>query len=206
LNQECYTCGMSVSPTLTSFTKEGEPSHFEGIFRQYHSNLCNLAYNLVHDTDAAKDIVQEVFFKLWKNRDKIDMGEQIKNYLFKATTHTALNHLRHNKRLIRIEQDTSIKDTFQAPSHTEEAGFKELELRLRDAIDTLPPKCKTIYLLSRHEGLKHPQIAEALGLSVKTVENQMTIALQKLRERLKPFLTIEFLIIAILLGLLALSR
>jgi len=185
---------------------ENDSLNFESVFRQHHPALCNLAYNLVHDSDAAKDIVQEVFLKLWKNRNTVDMGDQIKNYLFKATTHTSLNHLRYNKRLIRMEQEPSIQETLQAPAHSEEAGFKELEFRLREAIDHLPPKCKIIYLLSRHEGLKYPQIAETLGLSTKTVENQMTIALQKLRDGLKPFLTVEFFIIATLLGLLASSH
>jgi RNA polymerase sigma-70 factor, ECF subfamily len=180
--------------------------NFESVFRQHHPALCNLAYNLVHDSEAAKDIVQEVFLKLWKNRQSIEIGDQIKNYLFKATAHTALNHLRYNKRLIRIEQEPSIQEKLEAPGHPEEAGFKELELKLREAIDHLPPKCRAIYILSRHEGLKYPQIAETLGLSIKTVENQMTIALQKLRDGLKPFLTVEFFIIALLLGLLASSR
>jgi RNA polymerase sigma-70 factor (ECF subfamily) len=177
--------------------------NFESAFRQHHSSLCNLAYNLVHDTDASKDIVQEVFLKLWKNRETIEMGEQIKSYLFKATTHTALNHLRYHKKLIRIDQEPEIQNTLLAPAHSEETGFKELELKLREAIDLLPPKCKVIYLLSRHEGLKYPQIAETLGLSVKTVENQMTIALQKLRDGLRPFLTVELFIIALLLSLIA---
>jgi RNA polymerase sigma-70 factor (ECF subfamily) len=184
---------------------ENDSLNFESVFRQHHSGLCNLAYNLVHDGEAAKDIVQEVFLKLWKNRESIEMGDQIRSYLFKATAHTALNHLRYHKRLVRIEKETNIQETLLAPAHSEEVGFKELELKLREAIDLLPPKCKTIYLLSRHEGLKYPQIAEVLGLSVKTVENQMTIALQKLRVGLKPFLTVEFFLIAILLGILASS-
>jgi RNA polymerase sigma-70 factor, ECF subfamily len=178
---------------------------FERIFREHHVSLCNLAYNIVRDTDAAKDIVQDVFVKLWKNRETIEMGEQIKHYLLKATAHTALNHLRYSKRTIRIEKESLLEATLQAPAHPEEAGFRELERNVRQAIDRLPPKCKVIYLLSRHEGLKYAQIAEALGLSVKTVENQMGIALQKLRDDLKPFLTIEFLIIIILGGLLAFS-
>lgn len=184
---------------------ESDSLHFESIFREHHSGLCNLAYNLVHDTDASKDIVQEVFLKLWKNREAVEMGDQIKNYLFKATAHTALNHLRYHKKMVRFDQEPDIKETLMAPSHSEEAGFKELEFRIREAIDLLPPKCRIIYLLSRHEGLKYPQIAETLGLSTKTVENQMTIALQKLRDGLKPFLIVEFFIIALLLSLLILS-
>ena len=74
-------------------------------------------------------------------------------------------------------------------------------MRARQAIDRLPPKCKTIYILSRHEGLKHQEIADTLGLSIKTVENQMGIALEKLRSDLKPFLNLEIVSILVAIGM-----
>lgn len=172
---------------------------FEKLFKQHNKDLCDLAYNLVRDKDAAKDVVQEVFLKLWKNRDQIDFGEQIRHYLFKATAHTSLNHLRAQKKILTLDDDTSIRNLKASPG-IEEIGYKELELRVRSAIDRLPPKCKAIYILSRQEGMKYQEIADALELSVKTVENQMGIALEKLREELKPFLSIEFMAVLILIG------
>jgi RNA polymerase sigma-70 factor, ECF subfamily len=170
---------------------------FERVFREQNKSLCDLAYNVVRDKDAAQDIVQEVFLRLWKNREGLSFGDKIRHYLFKATAHYALNHLRYNKKIIKVSDDAPLQNLVAA-SDTEEIGYKELEIRVRHAIDRLPPKCRAIYLLSRHEGLKYAEIADTLNLSVKTVENQMGIALEKLRETLKPFLSIEFLTIGAL--------
>ncbi len=84
---------------------------------------------------------------------------------------------------------------------SENIEFTELERKVDESINRLPPKCRAIYLMSRHEGLKYKEIADALDLSLKTVENQMGIALEKLREDLKPFLTTEFLAILFFIGL-----
>ena len=180
---------------------ESSYAAFEKLFLQTSKKLCDLAYNLVRDQDAAKDIVQEVFLKLWKNRDHLDFGDQIRHYLFKATAHTSLNYLRSNKKTIKIEDESSVL-TLAASANADDIGYKELELRVRQAINKLPPKCKTIYLLSRHEGLKYQEIADTLNLSIKTVENQMGIALEKLREDLKPLLSTEFLAVSTLVGLI----
>lgn len=180
---------------MTSITLE----RFEALFKRNHHRLCNVAYNLVRDNDIAKDIVQDVFYKVWLNRDKIDTTERIEGYLTTATSRTALNHLRDNKRVVKLDKELNLIRTLKADAVADEITFTEFELKVRLAIENLPPKCRVIYQLSRHEGLKYPQIAEALGLSVKTVENQMTIALQKLRDSLKPFITPELIIILIFL-------
>jgi RNA polymerase sigma-70 factor (ECF subfamily) len=173
---------------------------FGHLFRLHHKSLCDLAYNIVVDKDAAKDIVQEVFIKLWGNREKLTFGDQIKHYLFKATAHTAYNYVRSHKRVSPLE-DYSGLSTLQTFPGTERVEYKELEIRARQAIDKLPPKCKAIYILSRHEGLKYQEIANTLGLSIKTVENQMGIALEKLRNELKPFLSPEFLALLAAIGM-----
>ncbi|MBL6444802.1 RNA polymerase sigma-70 factor [Fulvivirga sp. 29W222] len=180
--------------------QEATRQEFETLFHAYHKELCELAYNIVGDADEAKDIVQDVFLKLWKNRDKLDFQQQIKHYLFKATSHTSLNHLRSSKKIVKLDQNTAIEEVV-SPVQTEPTNNHELEVRVREAIDKLPPKCKTIYLLSRQEGMKYKEIADVLELSHKTVENQMGIALQKLREELKPYLKLKSLILALLVGL-----
>jgi RNA polymerase sigma-70 factor, ECF subfamily len=171
----------------------------EKLFKLYHKELHNLAFNLVRDRDIAKDIIQEVFLKLWQNRERIDFGDQIKHYLFKATSHTALNHLRTTKKMIPAEAEHLA--SLHANSTSDDMDFKEFETRVREAIDRLPPKCKAIYLMSRQEGMRYQEIADTLELSIKTVENQMGIALEKLRKDLKPFLPPE-LAIAILISFL----
>jgi RNA polymerase sigma-70 factor, ECF subfamily len=180
------------------------PQSFDTLFLAHHRELLNLAYNILRDKDSAKDAVQEVFTQLWKNRDTIQFGDQIKHYLFKATSHTSLNLLRNLKKSHKLDDYKELA-SLVAPSGTESADFKELDLRIRQAVDRLPPQCKAIFLLSRHEGLKYHEIAETLGLSIKTVESQMGIALEKLRQDLKPFLTLEFVAILLALSFLLLN-
>jgi RNA polymerase sigma-70 factor (ECF subfamily) len=155
----------------------------------------------LRDRDAAKDVLQDVFLKLWNNRANIEFGDHIKHYLFKATVHTSYNFLRNGRNKRNVESTEGIVE-LPSPPGEDNPEFRELDEKVRAAIDRLPPKCKTIYILCRHEGLKYQQIADTLGLSIKTVENQMGIALQKLRDELKPFLFGSFMIgMAILIAL-----
>jgi len=173
--------------------------NLETLFKSNYQRLYHLAINLVRDRDAAKDIVQEVFYKVWKNREKIELGEQTVGYLLTAVSRTSLNYLRDHKRIVQLDQQSEYTDKLKASSSAEEISYTELEEKVREAIDRLPPRCKTIYLLSRHEGMKYNEISESLGLSVKTVEFQMGIALRKLREDLKPFITPELIVVLMIL-------
>ena len=162
-------------------------SQFENLYKQHYQALVNFAMNMVNDSDAAKDIVQEVFVRLWKRREKIEFGPYIKSYLYKAVSNTSLNHLQSNKKRLQIFQtliDRSpiIKD---GPNEMEK---KEFQHKVREAIDKLPPKCRVIFILSKHEGKKYREIADELNISIKTVENQMGIALKRLREDLKKYM------------------
>lgn len=153
--------------------------------------LCNHALNITGDLDAAQDIVQEVFVKIWKNMDDIEMGDYFKYYLLKATTSTSLNYLERNKRLLRVKQEVKLAAAANGNVGNDPAHIEELKTSIRKAIDKLPPKCKTIYLLCRQEDMTYKEVAERLDLSVKTVENQMGIALKKLRADLHEYLTLS---------------
>jgi RNA polymerase sigma-70 factor (ECF subfamily) len=182
----------------TSMPGTGQ-EHIENLFKSHYYQFYNLAYQLVKDSDAAKDIVQDVFYKVWKNQEKINFDDQPVGYLLKATSRTALNYIRNHKRIIRLEEDSPLTNTLKASPGVESIDYSELEQRTQQAIDSLPPKRKVIFILSR-QGMKYSEIAETLGISVKTIENQMGAALQKLRNDLKPFITPELIIV--LLGVL----
>ena len=184
-----------------------ESEKFEAIFTKNHSSLCGLAYNLVGDLDAAKDIVQDTFFKLWNHRHSVVMGSGIANYLKQATAHASFNYLTQKRNRMRIISEIDWPSTSSAIEGAEKIAYSEMEINARRAIENLPPKCKAIFLLSRQEGLKYKEIAEQLNISVKTVENQMGIALEKLRDELKPYLTKEFILplLAVLLTYLLLK-
>jgi RNA polymerase sigma-70 factor (ECF subfamily) len=166
----------------------------EQLFRNHQPMLFRLAFRLVREEDVAKDLVQNVFLQLWKNRDTIEFGPSTKSYLYKATTHSALNYLEQQKKKLVRHQEFTRQASIQTTSGSENIAEQELQNHIQAAIDRLPPRCRVIFLLSRHEGLSYKQIAAQLDLSLKTVENQMGIALEKLRQDLKPFLTREFLL------------
>ncbi|MBL4623804.1 MAG: RNA polymerase sigma-70 factor [Flavobacteriales bacterium] len=160
-------------------------NQIEHLFFDYHSLLCNVANNIINDKDAAQDIVQDVFMNVWLKRDKLNWDASLKGYLYKATTNRALNWLEKNSKSVSLEN----KEIEVGENVVEQTILlKEIQSHLKSSINRLPPRCKTIFVLSRYEGLKYKQIAEQLDISIKTVENQMSIALERLRSDLKPFL------------------
>jgi len=154
----------------------------EQLFKTYQPVLFRLAFQLVREEDTAKDLVQNVFLQLWKNRSSIEFGPSTKSYLYKATTHAALNYLKHRKRKQVWHQAFTQQAPFSITDEPENLAEQELVTRINGAIDGLPPRCRVIFLLSRQEGLFYKEIAGQLDLSLKTVENQMGIALEKLRQ------------------------
>jgi RNA polymerase sigma-70 factor, ECF subfamily len=168
-------------------------SDIESLYRQYHKTLCNVAYGIVKDKDTAGDIVQNVFIQVWKKREATTINSSIKGYLIRATMNASVYYLRTSKRRFQVEEE-AIKERPLAFNNSEDRlRESELEDKIKEALFRLPLKCRTIFLLNRYEGMKYKEIALQLGLSLKTVENQMSIALEKLRKDLRPYLTPEFL-------------
>lgn len=161
---------------------------FEQLFRMHYSNLCAYANNFLKDVDAAEEVVQEILFKLWTNRESIEFTDSPKAYLYRAVRNASLNVLKH----------VNIREEYKAYNeqvrgnemlHGEDAMMaSELQERIRNAINGLPQARKEIFILSRYEGLSYKEIAEKLNLSVKTVENQMGSALKTLRTELADYL------------------
>ena len=170
------------------------PGEFEKLFRSQYSRLCSYANLFLNDPDAAEDVVQEVFFKLWKNRDEVVITGTVKSYLFRAVRNGCMNVIDH----ISVREAHKLvneEDIRESESHLiDEAIVSELEQRIRETIDQLPTERRKIFILSRYEGLKYREIADRLNISVKTVENQMYQALQFLRTRLADYLPLLLLI------------
>jgi RNA polymerase sigma-70 factor (ECF subfamily) len=174
-------------------------NNIEGLFKSHYKALCNTANRIIKDRDAAEDIVQDVFIKLWNKKDEINIDSSIKGYLFKAITNASLNYLESNKiSKFKVEIDHATESVF-ATDESNDMVTQELAQRLEQAIDALPPKCKAIFVLSRYEEMKYQEIATHLDISIKTVENQMGIALEKIRTSMAPYLKGEFLLWPLLL-------
>jgi RNA polymerase sigma-70 factor, ECF subfamily len=163
---------------------------FESIFKSQFATLCNIAFNITKNKKAAEDIVQDIFLKLWKNKHRIEAIDNYKGYLYRSVTNASIDYLKQNKNTIPVAAQREIVSP--ASNGEKQMMEKELAVKIEKALLSLPPKCRAIFVLSRHEGMKYREIAEYLEISVKTVENQMGIALGKLREELKPYLTREF--------------
>lgn len=160
------------------------------LFRKYYTNLLFYATRIVGEEEA-KDVVQDVFVELWRRKDSMQIGEQIQAFLYRAVYTRALNVLKH--RNVRNEYEAILAEInkkrvefYQPDSNDVVKRIENVELRkeLVEAINELPDKCKTVFKLSYLNGIKNKEIAEAMGVSLRTVEAHMYKALKFLRERL----------------------
>jgi RNA polymerase sigma-70 factor, ECF subfamily len=163
---------------------------FEQVFKHHYKPLHAYAYTLLKDDAAAEEMVQNVFYKLWERTDGLHITGSLAAYLYRAVHNESLNYLKHQK----VRSEHSLRVSYhmdgRGESATRTVRMKELEEKLRTALAELPVGCRTVFQLSRFEELKYSQIAEVLGISIKTVENQMGKALKLLRTRLAEFLTL----------------
>lgn len=172
---------------------------FELLFRRHYTMLCHFATRFIHDPQMAEDIVQEVFYKLWRNPSNLNSQKNIASYLIRAVQNQGLNILDHE--LIEkkyAEVITNAYPNLDNLSLYDQVYGRELEHKIQLALDKLPEGCRTVFELSRNEGLKYKEIAAKLNISIKTVETQISRALVVLREELKEY--ISFIIAIILLG------
>ena len=153
---------------------------FRNYYDTYYEQLCCFLNFYTHDVAVIEDVIQEVFLKLWENKDCIEIT-YIKTYLFRAAKNRVLNYLRDEENRHQL-----VENWFN--QQLEERKYKDcfdidaLTKVVNRAIEQLPERCREIFSLSRKEGLSYRQIAERLGISVKTVETQISIALKRIRE------------------------
>jgi RNA polymerase sigma-70 factor, ECF subfamily len=163
-------------------------SEFEALFHAHYSSLCSYSNHFLKDLEASEEVVQEVMLKIWVNRDSLIFTSSIRSYLFRAVRNGCMNVLKH----IDIREEYKAvreQDTLESQRSAEdEMIVSELEQKIREAIDRLPLERRKVFIMSRYDGLTYSQIAEKLGISVKTVENQMGKALKTLRVELSDYL------------------
>lgn len=169
---------------------------FRYYYDLYFNDLCKSLNCFTKDLDIIEDTVQNVFVNLWENRSTIDISH-IKTYLFTSVRNRMLNYIRDNKNII-VPLDDTVVEYFSTDSDEINFTFdEELYLVTQEAIDTLPEKCKELFILSKHGNYTYKQIAENKNISVKTVENQIGIALKKIRSYVseKAFLLLMLLLL-----------
>ena len=170
---------------LVSNMQSNDRSAFEKIYSRYWSKLYLSAYHILRNREASEDIIQEIFVGLWLKREHTSV-DNLNNYLFTAVRFQVFKAIRDGKLRTDLLPDT---DLLVSANNAENAfAEKEIAQRLDESIALLPQKCKEIFILSRKEHLSVKEIAARLNISPKTVENQITIALRRLRTDMGEFL------------------
>lgn len=175
--------------------KQGNKQGFELLFRSYYAPLCLFARKYIKDEDDCEEVVQSFFLKMWEKKAKIDINTSVKSYLYSSIRNRCLNYIKHQK--IKLDYHNEVQYTTKNEDYNS-SDFIEVDLikKIKKSIESLPNRRREIFILSREHGLKYREIAEKLGISVKTVETQMGHALKDLREKLKDYkqLLISFFI------------
>ncbi len=143
----------------------------------------------------AKEIVHEAFLKLWEKRKEVDTSKSVKSYLYTTVYNRSLNYIRDNKKFDKTEGKTELLERSEDWDQTNHMIAAEIELKIVQTLDSLPEKCKQIFVMSRYEELKYREIADKLDISVKTVETQMSKALKALRKNLAEYMTVLLFVI-----------
>lgn len=165
----------------------GDLNTFEMLFKNYYQPLVSYGRTFVQDLDEAEDIVQQTFISFWEKRKEIQVQTSARAMLYASVQNACLNRIKHLK-VRKKYQEQPFENTVSTENPAHALHAKELEEKIAETIESLPPQCAVIFKLSRYEGLKYQEIADQLQLSVKTVENQMGKALKILREQLANYL------------------
>lgn len=175
---------------------EGSTTVFEDVFKSHFKNLHAYACTIIKDDVMAEEMVQNVFYKIWERKAHLTIQTSLTAYLYRAVYHESLNYIKHLKVKTAYQSYATARMNEQSDNAEKKVLLGELEERLRTALQELPEQCRTIFQMSRFEELKYQEIADRLGLSIKTVENQMGKALRLMRLKLIDFL--PFVILSLL--------
>jgi len=160
---------------------------FEKVYRQYFIRLFRFCFSIVHQKEAAEEIVNDVFLYLWKRREQSGDIRNLGVYLYIATKNLSLNYLRDNHFLHVVDISEQVSQYIKlevTPGSLMESA--ETIRQMQNAIDELPPRCRLIFKLIKEDGLKYKDVAALLNISVKTVEAQLAIAMKKIAVLLIP--------------------
>ena len=162
--------------------RRGDIESFEKLFHAFYPALLRYAETLVRKTEIGEEVVQDVFYNVWKNRDSIRITQSWKGYLYRSVYNNSMMHLRKKRREFSLEDGLFPEKDGGSPNPIQELEYQEISAVISDTIGRLPERTREIFLLNRQEGLKYREIAERLSISIKTVEANMGKALSALRE------------------------
>nr|WP_121272381.1 RNA polymerase sigma-70 factor [Pedobacter schmidteae] len=180
---------------LLKLLKQEHMAAFEEIYNRYWDKLYTAAYKRVQLKEVSEELVQDLFTSLWVNRNKVDIRTSLASYLFTSIKYLVLNYMQ--KEMVRSNYRESLSGNRIDNSTEETVLLNDLALNINAAVEQLPDKCKSVFELSRKEYKSNKEIAAELGISEKTVENQLTKALKRLRLGLNSLLWTLMVIVTI---------
>jgi len=163
--------------------KEGDIKAFETLFRSCYEPLCRYAYRFVEDAGTAEEIVQDLFYVLWKERENLQIFTSVNGYLYRAVKNKALQYVEKAKVREDYRAGYSKNADIETFTPQEELEYKELEQQMEEALYRLPERRQKIFRMNRMEGKKYNEIARELNISVKTVEAEISKVLRELRNK-----------------------
>ncbi len=165
--------------------RQSDKGQFESLFRSSYVSLVRYAKTIIKDHDTAEEIVQDLFVRLWQDRQKLKIESSLNGYLFRAVHNRCLHWLDHFRVVEKHAREMSEREAEKTESPVEIMQYNELQLQIAQVIARLPERCGRIFCMNRFEGFKYTEIAEKLSVSVKTVEADMGRALKEFRQALK---------------------
>lgn len=178
-----------INNLLSRISEGNDERAFKQLFDLFAGRLFQFSKSFIKDKLLAEEVVSDVFFKLWLHRTTLENHTNIKAYLFKATYNTTLNYLDEARRKKAISlEDIEVDLGVDRICPETDLINKELKQIIEQAIESLPPRCKLIYNMAKIEQLRYKEIADLLEISVKTIDQQLTIAIKKIGEVIHRYL------------------
>ncbi|HCC85073.1 MAG TPA: RNA polymerase sigma-70 factor [Porphyromonadaceae bacterium] len=162
---------------------------FKELFLEFYPALCVFAMRYITQEETARDIVQDVFFKIWKERKNMDINSSFRNFLITSVRNGCTDYLRKQELENRYREKSILSDIYTSPEEPEEVyTLKELETAIGEALEKLPPNVREAFVMNRFGGMTYVAIAEKMAVSPKTIESYISRALKVLRIELRDYL------------------
>ena len=164
--------------------REGDIKAFETLFRKYYSPLVFYSKSITKSSQAAEDIIQDLFYKLWKEREKINIFKSVKNYLYISIRNRSLQYIQREGQVILSKTNYSLIAENEQTDASQNIEFIELEQVINKSMASMPKRRSKIFQMHRFQNMKYKEIAQTLSISEKTVEAEITKALKTLRKEI----------------------
>lgn len=162
--------------------KDGDNTAFEAMFCAYAEKLCSFAEQYVKSPAVAEEIVQDLFLEIWRDREQWSPRKNVRAYLYRTVRNAALDYLKHEEVVAAWKKEAGVEKAAYRSSPAEDLDRKELGRAIQDAVEQLPRRQRTAFILSRRHDMTYREVAETLDISIKTVETHMHRAFESLRE------------------------